>query len=85
MKMNQMLRCPCCNDNEHQNPPYHDQLMTQVVEECGAFRYVARYYFCPVLQEMYEDEQLVNEHESIIQELIRADGDKGEQTSSGSG
>lgn len=78
--MNQVYRCPCCNDNEHQNPPYHEQLMTQIVEEYGAYTYLATYYFCPVLQEIYVDEQLEKQNDNILQEMINIDRDKRRQS-----
>ena len=57
--MKQGDRCPCCFDTDHQNSPIHDLVMTQVVEERGdGTPYVARYYYCPVVNEMYEDEEL---------------------------
>lgn len=78
--MDQVFKCPCCNDNEHQDPPYHDQLMTQTFEESGAYTYLATYYFCPFLQEMYEDEQLERKNNNILQEMINIDRDKRRQS-----
>ena len=69
--MQGITKCPCCNDNEHMGAPPHDIMMTQIFESCGAANYIARYYYCPILDEIYLDDELRAEHENIIKEVLK--------------
>lgn len=79
-----MTVCPCCNDGEHEDIPIqhraHQIMMTQVYESEGVFNYVARYYVCPVLNEIYVDDELQNEHMQIINEMLKGDVNGQEET-----
>ena len=58
--MNQGDRCPCCFDTEHENSPLHDIIRIQNVDfTASGIPYMAQYYLCPVLNEIYEDEELM--------------------------
>lgn len=70
--MQNVMKCPCCNDNEHMGAPIHDIMMTQVFESSGAANYLARYYYCPITDEIYLDEELMKEHDNIIREVLKA-------------
>lgn len=69
--MQQFTKCPCCNDNEHGEVPSHDIMMTQALIETGAISYLAMYYYCPITDELYEDEDMQNEHMQMVENIIK--------------
>lgn len=83
--MQEVTICPCCNDGEHEDIPIqhrmHQVMMTQIYESDGVANYIARYYVCPILNELYVDEELQNEHMQIVSEILKGgvDGRKQEE------
>ena len=64
-------KCPCCNDNEHEYVQTHEIMVVQVPETTGVLNYIAQYYYCPITQEIYEDEELQREHMRFIEESLK--------------
>lgn len=79
--MSNEYKCPCCNDIEHQDMPYHEQLIMQDVEQIGAYNVMTTHYYCPTLNEMYDDEQLSKVNENSLNSVrARVEGENEENT-----
>ena len=69
--MPSFTKCPCCNDNEHDVVPQHDIMITQTLNESGVINYLATYYYCPITQELYEDEELQRANMQTVESIIK--------------